>query len=343
MTSPAAARLQAILEQRTRKTTDLSDLWHAWKTANPESVAGGTSRVDLSTSLSALASDNVIRLSKETDGGNPALPVRVTRLKPTALTPARPPIAWRPELAWAVNTALTNAQLVALQAVNTWLRDKPANLPRAGIRERSLDIFGHEKKLDTLLAGPLFQPGRLTCDLLATSRITVPLRHTFVGTGSALLVVENVDTYATMARLCTELNTSVSVVGLGSGTEFHSSINAITDLPQITDVLYFGDLDQAGLTIPQNASAAADPAVPPVRPAAGLYRLLLTTPHRQPGQKPMTTSEAELLCAWLAPQATDRDVVGDTVHLLTSGQRIPQEALRYDILAASSDWVACLL
>ncbi|HYB37040.1 MAG TPA: hypothetical protein VEF72_15670 [Mycobacterium sp.] len=36
------------------------------------------------------------------------------------------------------------------------------------MRERSLDIFGDEKLLETRINGPLFRPGRLTFALLET-------------------------------------------------------------------------------------------------------------------------------------------------------------------------------
>ncbi|MGV7524135.1 hypothetical protein PJM24_28935, partial [Mycobacterium kansasii] len=62
------------------------------------------------------------------------------------------------------------------------------------MRERSLDIFGDEKLLETRINGPLFAPGRLTLPLLETYPCWPPVNQIVSGHGD-WLIVENFTTY----------------------------------------------------------------------------------------------------------------------------------------------------
>jgi len=91
---------------------------------------------------------------------------------------------------------------------------------------------------------------------------------------------------------------------------------------------YLGDLDAAGLAIAATACATAETAGIPARPAAPLWALLIDQTPRP--DKPVPDGDARRLTAWLPEQIRER-----ASDLLRSGQAIPQEALRYDVLASS--------
>jgi hypothetical protein len=91
---------------------------------------------------------------------------------------------------------------------------------------------------------------------------------------------------------------------------------------------YIGDLDAAGLAIAATACATAETTGIPAGPAAPLWALLIDQTPRP--DKPVPDGDARRLTAWLPEQIRER-----ASDLLRSGQAIPQEALRYDVLASS--------
>lgn len=96
----------------------------------------------------------------------------------------------------------------------------------------------------------------------------------------------------------------------------------------VTRLDYLGDLDTAGLEIAATACATAESLGVPAGPAAALWELMLQCPTR-PG-KPTDNTRARQAITWLPDNLQDR-----VLTLLTAGQVIPQEALRYDVLTAS--------
>ncbi|MEV5801771.1 Wadjet anti-phage system protein JetD domain-containing protein [Streptomyces collinus] len=162
------------------------------------------------------------------------------------------------------------------------------------MRERSLEIFGDEKRLDALTTTTLFAPGRLTLTTLFTERIPPPLAYEHLGDGGIVLVIENSDTFATVSTLLTQDAGRVGYVAFGGGHAFEASVTRIANLKGVTDIAYYGDLDDDGLTIPQRANASGTASkLPPVRPARGLYRLLLRQNIQGPAPKRVDPLAAE--------------------------------------------------
>ena len=90
-------------------------------------------------------------------------------------------------------------------AINTWLsKRRGAAVP---LRERSLEIFGDEKFLETRVSGPLFAPGRLTLALLETYLCWPPVERVNLGPGDWLLV-ENFTTYHSIATRAQEFGST---------------------------------------------------------------------------------------------------------------------------------------
>lgn len=336
--SPKAARLAAELETGDTRTVRLPELWRLYGRADPASATRPTRRADLAAAITELAAAGVLTPSKKAaDSGTPPLPAQVTLPAPAASVTAAAlarAVAWRPELAWAASARLTVGQVGLLQAVNVWLRDRGRDADVVPLRERSLELFGYEKRLDTMVSTSLFGPDRLSLGLLRTFRAHPPLPVRRVGDGPILLVVENADTFDTLRKALTAgSGHRVGWIAWGAGAGFEASVLSIGELPEVTEVAYFGDLDAVGLRIATSAArTAATERLPVVRPAHGLYRLLLDHGVPQPGQP----SADGALAGWLA----EPSAVARAARLLTEGARIPQEAVSARALAgAPEDWL----
>lgn len=253
-----------------------------------------------------------------------------------ALRPARG--SWRPELNWAYTARLTTTQIDTLRQINQWFRDigtRARTCEPLPLRERSHEIFGDEKRLDTLLATSLFAPERLTLEQLAAFREPPPLAHCRLGAGHTLLVAENSDTYGTLRRLLLPDPGPIGYLAFGSGRAIEASIATASELSSIRRILYYGDLDADGLSIPARASATAvQQGLPPIEPASSLYRTLLDRyGNRATKAAYIDDQRARLLVSWLP--ATCREQARD---LLVSGQRIAQEALNRNDLKTEASW-----
>jgi hypothetical protein len=337
------ARLAAALEAWPKRTVRLAELWQLWAAADPESLGQADRRTALAAAIARLAADGLASPSVAMDrSASPALPVRLT-LPKTAQAPSPAELArataWRPELCWAAAARLTSGQVVALQAVNSWLRDCGRDTDVVPLRERSLEILGHEKALDRLVRTSLFGVGRLTFELLRTFRSHPPLPAIRVGDGPVLLVVENEDTFSTLLTCARRDAGEIGWVAWGAGGAFEASVRSVGDIrPRIEIVRYFGDLDYDGLRIPANASAtAAAEGLPPVLPADGLYARLLESGIPQPGQPVPDDSAIADAISWLASghNSSPTASAATAEALLRAGRRIPQEALGIRQLAGT--------
>lgn len=333
--SECASRIAARLGEWPRATLTQKELWRLLDDADPTSAGLSTRRARLASVVSELATAGLVRLPSARlmdRTAHPALPQRVTLLGRTPAAPsprlAARTVAWRPELAWAATAELTRAQLVTLKRLNSWFRDaKPScDVP---MRERSLEIFGDEKALDRLVRSVLFGPSRLSLAQLRAYRSRPPLPAVRVGDGNVLLVVENSDTFDTMVRLLDGDPRDIGYVAWGAGAAFEASVASVGHITGVTRVLYFGDVDADGLRFPISAGAlAAELGLPDIEPVASLYRLLFEHGHRAAGGQRVDAARAASLAAWLPA-----DLRCVAVELLTSGERLAQEAVGIDLLS----------
>lgn len=271
--------------------------------------------------------------------GEPPLPkfVRLDRTRKPSTRVDGHTIAWHPDLHWAAGLRLSEDQVDVLLAVQGFLRDGGAQRV-VPIRERSLQLLGDEKRLETLLGGPLFATGRLTLEELGCRVVRPPFVFHQLSNAPTLLVVENHTTYDTLlGQLAADSELpgcgDVGVLAYGAGRQFEASVTYVAELPvTIERVLYFGDIDDPGLEIAMNANRRAiELGLPPVQPAGDLYRLLTHVGRTAPWERPVSRSRAQGLAAWLPA-----DLRASTVQLLVAGQRLAQEAVGVDVLAASS-------
>ncbi|CAL9582561.1 hypothetical protein SUDANB106_05076 [Streptomyces sp. enrichment culture] len=341
--SPGAVRLSAALHARAEKATvSRATMMEAFTAALPGAARGEDSRTALATLLEELSEAGILRLphgqKAKWDAGRPALPEQIrlptaTPRKPAPITTRR---SYRPELDWVHTARLTSAHHEDLALINRWFRDT-SNCPdvRAPLplRERSYVIFQDEKRLEALLSGALFAPGRLTLEQLGAYREPPPLAYRLLGDGDTLLVAENSDTYATLRDLLTPNPGRVKAVAFGSGRAFEASVETVKDIPGIQRILYYGDLDTEGLSIPARSSVTATQCgLPPVEPAVALYDLLLS--HTSTPGQPVSDERAHRVTTWLPPR------LGQRAHaVLMSGRRIAQEATNRNQLSDDTTWV----
>src|SRR5690606_11230488 len=140
-------------------------------------------------------------------------------------------------------------------------------------RERSLLVFGTEKRLDRLVRSRLFGPGRLTLELLDCWWAPPPLAYRLLDGDGPVVVTANSSGYHSLPPA---LAGRASVIAYGAGGSFAQSVASLATLGPGLDVLYIGDLDAEGLAIPQRAAMAAIAAgVPPPAPFAELWQGLV--------------------------------------------------------------------
>ena len=347
--SESAASMSAVLSTITiERRIEQPLVLQAFSQACPGTAGGPQGRPVLAALLDELAEHKLIELPRGRGGwdeSSPPLP-RWLRLPAQAKPDDQPrrsgaPVVWRRELSWAASAVLTTAQIDILKTVNRWLRDTDGDTEARTIipmRERSHEIFGDEKRLDALTTGSLFAPGRLTLATLFTERVPPPLAYERLADDGTILVIENSDTFETISTLLAEQPGRVGYVAFGGGHAFEASIARIAKLKGVTDIAYYGDLDDDGLIIPQRANTtAAALGLPPVRPAAGLYRLLLHRDRRGPAPRSVDPLLALRRTSWLPADIRDQ-----AVDILVAGHRLAQEATGRIALHQDTSWRADL-
>jgi hypothetical protein len=261
------------------------------------------------------------------------------RIHPADLPDERTDLAsvqWNSKLQFLPGSRV-NVVLEDLLKLNAFLSVQSASGPVIPIKERSLQIFGDEKRLDDLLSSALFRPDRLDAkrDLHCES-IGVPLawkRGPSSALAQPLIVIENAATWHSYCRWNVEQKLFSGVV-YGDGNRFVDGIRYLPDIFSELNgprrVLYFGDLDPQGLRIPQEASNRLLAAgLPSVEPHLWSYRHLLALGdgHGQPCEDELVSST---LCDWLV------DCAQPVLQLFASGKRLAQEHIGWDFLQSQT-------
>jgi hypothetical protein len=323
---------ELLTHGRTRRIA-LADLEATVAQAVPD-VGAGTSRRDVIAAVVRALSDAGMVTLPRTDAawepGRPSLPrwiVRANTPPPTGRSLRRFP--WRQELTWATSVPLTDWQFEALQAVQAWMRDRPADDPPSGLRERSVDIFADDKRLDLLLGGPLFAPGRLSLELLdcAVSHPPLAVRDLLAGTASSelrhdWLVVENGTTFRTLNGHADAIP-NVCLLIYGAGAQAHAGLPALlAEHPRPSTVRWFGDIDRDGIRFAAGAATALEVEGLDVLPHLPLYRALVARGIATTSQvAAMDAKSATALAAWFS----DETIEQFAVDVLCSGRRAMQE------------------
>jgi hypothetical protein len=278
---------------------------------------------------------------------------RVTLPKSVVLPPPSLPadrlrpadIPLRDELApWATGLPLSAAQRELLIAVNDWLRcTDGGKAPVVAAAERAYELIRDEKAFDSTPprgGAKLWGPGRLTFSLVRCERVPTPLTWepvtSAIGAPGPVICVENHATFRTLLRHLRILTAPDWIAVAWIQGRNTAPLESLPDLPfTVTRLDYLGDLDPPGLTIAATACAIAERTGIPAQPAAALWELLLSQPSR-PGNHAISRTDARKLAEWLPASLRER-----ACELLGSGQVIPQEALRFDVLAEAFSAYTC--
>ncbi len=316
----------------------------AFLVAEPALATSPDRRARLAATIEELREAGVIQVSRTVDGSElPPLPsfiVPLDRVTDPPVGREAAGYAWRPELAWAARLPLRRSEFDALRAIQAFLRDQSATAQIVPTGERSLELFGDEKRLDGLRRNRrLFAPGRLSLQMLRARQFAPPFAYRRVGPGSVALVLENVATYhSVLATVPTD--SPVGLVIFGAGGNFAASVCYLSELAtdgpaaSISEIRYFGDLDRRGLEIPIAADAAAREAgLPAVRPAIGLWARLLRAGQRRV-HPPVDAFTADRLTAWLPVSLRE-----SAREVLVSGARLAQEAVGMELLTSEPTWM----
>ena len=193
---------------------------------------------------------------------------------------------WVPKMVDVSVTTVTLDQMEKATKINAWLKAHPKGTDEVPHRERALEIFGDEKKLDGVARTALFG-GRITLDDLCCRHCPEPLHYEAcsgekeITAGKPLLVVENSNTYWSCCQANRRVKWYAAVV-YGKGKMINNlatGCDALWDLEEklgAQGVFYFGDLDPEGLDIARGLEQKrAKQGLSPVTAEARLYRALI--------------------------------------------------------------------
>ncbi len=328
-----------------KRRIGLPKLRAAWLRAHPEVRDQPEQRRMLLDALRGLEREGTIDLPARgwDTSGSPALP-RTASLRDAAQNRrTRTPQAWLPALAFAADEGHP-VRRADLQAVNAFLLSMRGREPvPAPTRERSLQIFGDEKRLDDLRKGePALFEGRVTLADLHCYPVAPPLPHESPPErvpGRPVLVLENYHSWDSFCRWNREA-ALYAAIAYGGGNAFRQGAGNLDDLivwTQAKGAMYLGDLDPAGARILIGVNRRRQSEGRSVlSPHRGLYRWLLDHGRRCPLERTAENAEVDGLVD-VFPADLARALVG----LWSAGQRIPQESFGIQQLSgAEADFAA---
>jgi len=319
---------------------ELQVLWRGLQQVYPELASTPSARTKLRELVNLLELDGRLETPKGNNGwddsSRPALPRWIKIPRPFTSEEKVDPrsVPWAPELRFLATTRV-GVPVADLHKLQQFFATDGRQRPSVPIKERSLHIFGDEKRLDDLRrSSTLFGDGRLSLETLRCFVAAEPLAWQRGPTPRGpVLVIENAATWNSYCRWNRE-RARFSAVVYGCGNRF---IEGVANLAEIfreiggapRRVLYFGDLDPQGLRIPQQASAYATAAhgLPVVEPELWSYRQLLAIGHGKEtvcgGDDALGPDESE----WL------RELAAPAKAILDAGKRLAQEHVGWEFLS----------
>jgi hypothetical protein len=238
-------------------------------------------------------------------------------------------VSWVPELGFWPD--LRPGQLATLRPINDFLLRRRGSFTVVPIKERSLEIYGDEKRLDTMCIGDSLFGGRLHLNVLGCFRVPQPLPYRIADAPEKpVLVVENHNSFWSFGEWNQQAKYYAAVV-YGSGEAFRLTGRALQEvLHQVTGngVEYLGDLDPKGVRIPSEFNRSSEAGSPQVRPAVNFYQWLLANGVRRhrPDCALFDTASVEEWCG--------AELASQICQLWQSEHWIPQESLGFERLSA---------
>jgi hypothetical protein len=331
----AGERFVGELKLNPRRRVPLEQIRSAYAQVCPELAERADARRHLKTLILTAVEQGVCRLPRKVTSrdrqNEDGLPLFIVLNRPARASRVviPPGYAWHPMLAFAVEERSAR-RLECLKTINEWLKRSPDLQTRIPIKERSLEIFGNEKKLDRLRSGgeSLFQ-GRLALARLGCRICPLPLPFE-MGPASAqgrpVLVLENHDTWFSFCDWNRENAQYACVAYAGGGHRKglaydEGFLDELLQRARSSELSYFGDVDPAGLSIAAGtARIRANRNAVALTPATTLYQWVIEHGFRRPMRSRQQSAVEDIL--WLP------DPLRSPVEeLFRAGLRIPQESL----------------
>lgn len=315
------------LQAHPRKRVPLDDLRRHYFSLYPEAQNSPERGALLLEALRALSVQGAIALPAAASwerAGAPPLPLWVTLVRelPSTASQDHTDVTWCPELGFWPQ--LRRSQLDVLRSINDFLLRRRGDFMQVPIKERSLEIFGDEKRLDALCDGDALFGGQLPLRTIGCFRVPQPLPYRVADApGKPLLVVENHNTFWSFGEW-NQTALQYAAVVFGGGLNFRLTGRALGQAALETRAVgaeYFGDLDLKGVSIPVDFNRTTEPGALQVSAALRLYRWLLS--HGARVQKP----QCKTFPAGLAAQWLGADLATELEADWAAGLWIPQEAM----------------
>ncbi|WP_321779366.1 Wadjet anti-phage system protein JetD domain-containing protein [Sulfurimonas sp.] len=246
--------------------------------------------------------------------------------------------SWVPKLYFAVK--INNLeQLKTLEKINEfYISRNYEELLVIPIRERSMEIFNDEKKLDSLHKKSLLFDGKLTLKDLKCEDIAPPLYYEVMPDciGKPALICENSNSFHSFNRWNKQSEVYGAII-YGNGNEFrktHHWLNEIQKNYQISKFFYFGDIDPIGLEIPYYVNRdRVNEKMTSIFPAKKLYLALLKSQKSNIiSKKNANKNITNDIFNWLE----STEMIEVIKKLFVNKLRIPQEAISYEDLSQFS-------
>lgn len=274
------------------KKVYLETLWSEFKEVFKHRPGSYKQREVLLEGLQLAENQGIIKLPQKAweRSSDPPLPKFVTRILEVLPVKERWWVhhPWDQRLDWVRDLSQLSEEhgeflrKVQYGLVHSWFETK------ASLKYRSVELTRKEKRLGKLKNTILFDPGRLSLELLGCVSDVMPLAYEIIGKKPIALVFENKEPYNVALEVLQHLpNPPYGIIAYGGGNSFQDSIRSFLSIQvskpyqqQITSPLerieYVGDLDWVGLKIAHSANRKAkEHGLPAVVPAVGLHRIML--------------------------------------------------------------------
>ena len=311
------------LEVLPLKRVDLKTLRTAWLRSHPEQLETPDRDRLMLVSLEQGAAMGILRLPSQKSYerfGRPPMPSFITLVRQSKEqdTFEYSKVSWAPEMGFW--TSLSSQELATALKINDWIIGRRGAFLQVPLRERSLEIFGDEKFLDSRVRGHALFGGKLPLSSIGARRVEHPLAYRPADVvGKPVLLVENHHTFWSLGEW-NESAKAYSAIVYGSGKTIAASGLALIEVMREREspwAEYFGDIDPEGVEIPllfnQKNSQQLVPCI-------GLYERLLAVGRRKGGvcTTKFDTARTSLWLPTLSAQI---------IELWESGNWLPQEGL----------------
>jgi len=328
------SELLAVLLSSRRKRIPMREVKTLFFSLYPDVLNSPDRNALLLEELERLHSRNLIVLpaaSGRQKAGSPILPAWIGLVRTNAdVHVGYSNIAWLPELDFW--TEIRASQLAGLEKINDFLLRRRGSLSMVPIKERSLQIFGDEKRLDRMCTGDSLFGGKLPLRALGCFRVPQPLPYRKADAiGKPLLVVENHNTYWSFAEW-NESAKCYSAIVYGGGEAFRLTGRALAQTIEevsASEAEYFGDVDPKGFCIPIEYNRSACAVALKVVAAKSLYAWLVENDVRGPLEGSPRHDLVDVQ-QWIGGELATR-----ICSLWEAGFRLPQEGLGTDQLACA--------